>query len=78
MTLVSILIPAGTIVSGKRGTVTLRGDVYVDAVRVADGGYSYRVGGNEYYTCAAVATVLGQPSEPVGMVHRDGLIALVG
>ena len=78
MSLVSIFIPAGTIVSGQNGFVTLRADVYVDAVRAADGCYEYSVGSRKYATCAAVVTVLGQPSEPVGMIHRDGLIALVG
>lgn len=58
MPLVSIFIPAGTIVADKRGTVELRADVYVDAVRAKDGGYSYKVGSREYYTCAGVVTVL--------------------
>lgn len=73
-TKVSILIPSGAIVQGRNGFVTLRGDVYIDAVRLSDGSYAYDVCGEPYITCAAVVEVLTTPTYGA-MSHRDGLVA---
>lgn len=56
----SILIRKGTLVlCVSSGTiVTLRGDVYVEASRHADGAYGYCVGGHAYVASAGTVEVL--------------------
>ena len=53
----NLSIPSGTIVfmdvRGSAITFTLQADVHVsDAIRQADGGFIYQVGGHDYYVSA--------------------------
>jgi hypothetical protein len=74
MTNFSLYIPAGTKVLSRNGLVTLEGDCAVsNAIRQADGGFTYTVGKTEYY-CAAGCCEFSEQGEEV-LIHKNGLVA---
>lgn len=74
MTTFNLYIPAGTKVLSRDGVVTLIADCWVsNAIRQADGGFSYSVGKTEYY-CSAGCCEFSEQVEEV-LTHKNGLVA---
>jgi len=70
----TLLIPAGTIVLSKRGTVKLVASVDIfHATRDADGAFRYTLGTNEYVVSAGCCKFAPEAIE--GWTHKNGLVA---
>jgi len=74
MTTFNLYIPADTKVLSRNGLVTLAGDCAIsNAIRQADGGFTYTVGKTEYY-CSAGCCEFSEQVEEV-LMHKNGLVA---
>jgi len=81
-----ITIPVGTLVQGRPlgsndhgELIRVTADCQIDdARRMDDGAYYYRLGRMEYIVSAGCVRRQDQPLSSSGIVHPNGLVALVG
>ena len=78
----NLSISSGTIVllnaKGKSVSIMLKADVLIDnAVRQADGGFTYTVGNREYYVSAGTCTFKENKAVAYDLRHKKGLITFI-